>query len=173
MHLFNSAIATVHSCWKAIPSAPHLRYCAAHRLIAWQPHRVLDDRLLARIDTWLLATEDVSSPCNRFIDFSRLTNVSLPIGQPSNIVPKIAGQPDRTGPVKCALFCDKPIGFAIARLYQTLTRPSLVEVRAFRDRAAVAKWLDVPAHLLSRIDEPASPKLRRTAQLLHERHAAI
>lgn len=173
MHMVNSPIANLHACWKAVPHAPHLRYCPAHHLIAWQPHRVLDDRLLARIDTWLLATEDVLPPCNRFIDFSRLTNVSLPIGHASNIASATAAaKSSASAPVRCALFCDKPIGFAIARLYETLTTTSSIEVRAFRDRVAAAKWLEVPAHVLTLVDDPA-PHPWRATQRMHERHAAV
>ena len=172
MNMVNSAIASARSCWKAIPDAPHLRFCAEHRLIAWTPHRVLDDRLLARIDTWLLATEDISPPCNRFIDFSRLTNVSLPIGHAFNIASATAAKSSTSAPLRCALFCDKPIGFAIARLYETLTSTPLIKVRAFRDRVAAAKWLEVPAHVLTLDDEPA-PYPWRTTQRMHERHAAI
>src|SRR5207245_4199456 len=85
----------------------------------------------------------------RFIDFSRLTNVSLPIGHAFTVAPAPADKSAADGPVKCALFCDKPIGFAIARLYETLTTTSSIEARAFRDRAAAAKWLAVPAHILN------------------------
>jgi len=172
MHTLNSEVTTGHSCWKPLPNAPHLRYCAAHRLIAWQPHRVLDDRLLARIDSWLLATENVSPPCKRFIDFSRLTSVSLPIGHAFNVASATAERSSADAPVKCALFCDKPIGFAIGRLYETLTTTSSIEVRAFRDRVAAAKWLEVPVHVLTLVDEPA-PHPWRATQRMHEQHAAV
>jgi len=173
MHMVNSPIETLHACWKAVPDAPHLRYCAAHHLIAWRPHRVLDDRLLARIDTWLLATEDVSRPCNRFIDFSRLTNVSLPIGHAFNIASATAAAKSSAGaPVRCALFCDKPIGFAIARLYETLTTTASIEVRAFGARVAAAKGLAVPAHILNLWHESA-PHRWKTVRSIHERHFTI
>ncbi len=172
MHMFNLEVMRVHSSWKSLPDAPHLRYCAAHRLIAWQPHRLLDDRLLARIDSWLLATENVSPPCKRFIDFSRLTNVSLPIGHAFTVAPATADKSPADAPVKCAIFCDKPIGFAIARLYETLTTSSSIEARAFRDRVAAAKWLDVPAHILN-LGQESLPDRWKTAQPIHERHTTI
>ncbi len=172
MHMVNSPIETLHACWKAVPDAPHLRYCAAHHLIAWQPHRVLDDRLLTRIDAWHLATEEVSPPCKRFIDFSRLTNVSLPIGHAFTVAPATADKSAADAPVKCALFCDKPIGFAIARLYETLTTTSSIEPRAFRDRAAAAKWLAVPAHILN-LGHESAPHRWKTVRSIHQRHFTI
>jgi hypothetical protein len=172
MHTFGSKITTGHPRWKTLPDPPHLRYCAAHRLLAWQPHRVLDARLLARIDLWLLATENVSPPCKRFIDFSRLTSVALPIGHAFTVVPATVDKSGADAPIKCALFCDKPIGFAIARLYETLTTTSSIEVRAFRDRVAAARWLGVPTHVLNLADTSA-PNHWRAADRLHERYAAF
>lgn len=154
-----------------MPAAPHLRYCAAHRLIAWQPHRVLDDRLLNRIDHWLFVTENVSPPCKRFIDFSRLTNVSLPISRDFTVGTATPHERD-VAPVKCAFFCDKPIGFAIARLYETLMNSSSIEARAFRDRAAAARWLEVPPHVLN-LRQDASSYHRKGARFADERHVTV
>ena len=168
----NSDIADLHAAWKAMPGAPHLRYCAAHRLIAWQPHRVLDDRLLSRIDHWLFITENVSPPCKRFIDFSRLTNISLPISRAFTVVSGTAPKSSAVPPVKCAFFCDKSLGFAIARLYETLTNSSSIEARAFRDRAAAAKWLEVPAHVLN-LRQDASSYHGKRARFADERHVTV
>ena len=168
----NSDIADLHAAWKAMPGAPHLRYCAAHRLIAWQPHRVLDDRLLNRIDHWLFVTENVSSPRKRFIDFSRLINISLPIGRAFVVVSGTAHKSSAVPPVKCAFFCDKSLGFAIARLYETLTNSSLIEARAFRDRAAAARWLEVPAPVLN-LRQDASSYHGKRSRFADERHVTV
>ena len=168
----NSHVADLHVAWKAMPGAPYLSYCAAHRLIAWQPHRVLDDRLLSRIDHWLFITENVSPPCKRFIDFSRLTNISLPIGRAFTVVSGTAHKSSAVPPVKCAFFCDKSLGFAIARLYETLTNSSSIEARAFRDRAAAAKWLEVPAHVLN-LRQDASSYHGKRARFADERHVTV
>jgi hypothetical protein len=172
MTIANSKIADPKVSWKAVPAAPHLRYCAAHRLIAWQPHRVLDDRLLARIDAWLLVTEDISPPCKRFIDFSCLTNVSLPIGRAFAIAPAARDKSHAVPPVKCAFFCDKPLGFAIARLYETLTNNPSMEARAFRDRATAAKWLEVPAHILQ-LGQALTAFHSRRARLTNARYVPV
>jgi hypothetical protein len=168
----NSNIADSQAAWKSVPAAPHLRYCAAHRLIAWEPHRVLDDRLLNRIDHWLFVTKNVSPPCKRFIDFSRLTNISLPIGRAFAVVSATAHKSSAGPPVKCAFFCDKSLGFAIARLYETLTNSSSIEARAFRDRAAAARWLGVPAHVLN-LRQDASSYHGKRPRFADERHVTV
>ena len=58
--------------------------------------------------------------------------------------------------MKAALFCDEWVGFGIARLYESLMENTLIEARAFRDRAAAAEWLVVPVDILSLADDPAS-----------------
>jgi len=172
MIMANSHVADLHVGWKAMPGLPHLGYCAAHRLVAWQLHRVLDDRLLNRIDHWLFVTENVSSPRKRFIDFSRLTNISLPIGRAFAVVSGTAHKSSAVPPVKCAFFCDKSLGFAIARLYETLTNSSLIEARAFRDRAAAARWLEVPAPVLN-LRQDASSYHGKRSRFANERHVTV
>jgi hypothetical protein len=150
---------TVHSrpLSKTVPGPSHLRYYPAHRVVAWQPHGVLDDRLLDEIAAWLLVIEKVSLPFKRFIDFSRLNRVSLQIGHVFSVARERVEKYRGVTPIRCALFCDKLVGFGIARLYETLTANSLIEARAFRDRPAAAEWLSVPAQILSLKDEPSPP----------------
>ena len=51
-------------------------------------------------------------------------------------------------PVKSALFSEDWVGFGIARLYESLMKETLIEARAFRDRAKAAAWLGVPSEIL-------------------------
>lgn len=146
------------SFWRIVPGAPHLRYDPAHRLIAWQPRRVLDDRLMRRIANWVLSAHTLSLPFNRFVDLSRLTEISIHLrsgflGQGDL---ELDGQTNTR--IKCALYCDKAVGFAIARFYETFAKNSFIEVRAFCERAAAAEWLKVPASILH-LREEARPHL--------------
>jgi hypothetical protein len=50
---------------KIVPGPAHLRHYPAHHLVAWQPHRVLDDRLLDEIAEWLCIIEKAAVPFNR------------------------------------------------------------------------------------------------------------
>ena len=142
---------------KTVLGPAHLRYYAAHRVVAWQPHGVLDDRLLDEIVAWLLIIEKVALPFKRFIDFSRLNRISVKTGHVFTIAQERAKKYRGVTPIRCALYCDRLVGFGIAHLYETLMANSPVEARAFRNRAAAAEWLGVPAEILSLKDEPAPP----------------
>jgi len=142
---------------QTVPGQPYLRYYPAHRLIAWQPQGVLDDNLLDGMLNWLLAVEKVSLPFKRYVDLSRLTQISLQIGHFFSIArARIEARVGLT-PVRVALFCDKTVGFGIAHLYESLVEGTPIEARAFRDRAAAAEWLEVPVEVLELTDQPAPP----------------
>ena len=51
-------------------------------------------------------------------------------------------------PVKTALFADNPMSFGVAYLYELLMSDAMIEVRAFKERTAVAAWLEVPLRTL-------------------------
>lgn len=146
------------SFWRIFPGAPHLRYDPTHRLIAWQPHRILDDRLMRRIANWIFSAHMLSLPFDRFVDLSRLTDISIHLRHRFGVRSESSLNDSASIPIKCALYCDKPVGFAIARFYETVAKNSLVEVRAFCERAAAAEWLKVPASIL-RLREEIRPHL--------------
>jgi hypothetical protein len=55
------------------------------------------------------------------------------------------------------LFSDDWVGFGVALLYESLMKETLIDARAFRDRANAAVWLGVPAEILKLEDKPGSP----------------
>jgi hypothetical protein len=61
-------------------------------------------------------------------------------------------------PVKSALFSEDWVGFGIAQLYERLMQETLIEARAFRDRAKAAVWLGAPAEILKLEDKPEPPR---------------
>jgi hypothetical protein len=130
---------------------PHARYHPAWELITWHPQGVLDDALLDRIAAFIEIQEQVvtAPPFNRFADLSGLTDIRVRIGHVFEVAER--RRQDRFGmkPVKSAFYCDKIVGFGIARMYEALMEGSSVEVRAFRERAAAAEWLEVPGEVLS------------------------
>ena len=141
-----------------IPEPAHLWQYPAHDLLAWQPQGVLDDRLLDEIGEWLCAIEERSPPSKRFIDLSRLTMVAVRTSHVFKFARKRAEQFAGVTPVKSALFSQDWVGFGIARMYESLMRGTRIDVRAFRDRATAAIWLDVPAEILKLEDKPAPPR---------------
>jgi hypothetical protein len=132
-----------------MPGPAHLRHYAGHRVVAWQPHGVLDDRLADEIVEWVSVVEKNSPPFDRFVDFSCLAKISLSIGHVFTIARERAWKYGGTEAVKSAFFCEELVGFGMARLFETLMEESPIKVRAFRDRAAAVKWLGVPAEILN------------------------
>ena len=133
---------------RIIPGPTDLRQYPAHNLVAWQPQGVLDDQLLDEIGEWLCHIEKVLVPFKRFVDFSRLASVAVRTNHVFAFARKRAEQFAGVTPVKSALFSDDWVGFGIARLYESLMKETLIDARAFRDRATAAVWLGVPAEIL-------------------------
>ena len=94
---------------------------------------------------------------NRFVDLSRLTQVALRTSHVFKFARKRAEQFPGVTPVKSALFSEDWIGFGIACMYEGLMKGTLIDARAFRDRAKAAVWLGVPAEILKLEDKPAPP----------------
>ena len=141
-----------------IPEPAHLWQYPTYDLIAWQPQGVLDDRLLDEIGEWLCAIEETSPPSKRFIDLSRLTMVAVRTSHVFKFARKRAERFAGVTPVKSALFSEDWVGFGIARLYESLMKETLIEARAFRDRAKAAAWLSVPSHILKLEEKPEPPR---------------
>jgi len=141
-----------------IPEPAHLWQYPTYDLIAWQPQGVLDDRLLDNIGEWLCAIEETSPPSKRFIDLSRLTMVAVRTSHVFKFARKRAERFAGVTPVKSALFSEDWVGFGIARLYENLMSETLIEARAFRDRAKAAAWLSVPSGILKLEAKPEPPR---------------
>jgi hypothetical protein len=142
---------------RIIPGPADLRQYPAHNLVAWQPQGVLDDQLLDEIAEWLCHIEKASAPFNRFVDFSRLTEVAVRTRHVFKFARKRAEQYAGVTPVKSALFSEDWVGFGIALLYESLMKETPIEAQAFRDRAKAAVWLGVPAEILKLEDKPGPP----------------
>jgi len=142
---------------RIIPGPAHLRQYPAHNLVAWQPQGVLGDQLLDEIAEWLCHIEKASAPFNRFVDFSRLTEVAVRTRHVFEFARKRAEQFAGATPVKSALFSEDWVGFGIALLYESLMKETPIDARAFRDRATAAVWLGVPTEILKLEDKPAPP----------------
>ena len=141
---------------KILPGPADLRHYPAHGLVAWQPKGVLDDQLLDQIAEWIVAIERASNPFNRFVDFSRLTSISIRTRHVFEFARKRAEQFSGLTPVRTALFSEDWVGFGIARLYESLMADTPVHARAFRERKRAAEWVDVPVEILNLDDTPAA-----------------
>jgi len=139
---------------KLLPGLPFVRLYVDYGLVAWRPEGVLDDRLLDQATEWLVDIEREAPSFKRFMDFSRLTEIAVRSSHIFEIARKRAEDYRANEPVRAALFCDEWIGFGIARFYESLMERTLIQAKAFRDRAEAAKWLEVPLAVIELKDEP-------------------
>ena len=85
------------------------------------------------------------APFDRYADLSGLTHIRIGI---DHIIHTARRRRKVKQPVKMALFADNPMSFGVAHSYELLMYDAMIEVRAFRERAAAATWLEVPLKLL-------------------------
>jgi hypothetical protein len=142
---------------RIMPGPADLRHYPTHNLVAWQPQGILNDRLLDEIGEWVCHIERVLLPFNRFVDLSRLTEVSVRTKHVFAFARKRAEQYAGVSPVKSALFGENWVAFGVAQLYESLMKETPIDARAFHDRAKAAAWLGVPAEILKLEDKPRPP----------------
>ena len=108
-----------------------------------------------QIAEWLVDIEQEHLPFKRFVDFSRLTAVAVRTDHVFEFARKRAEQFTGVEAVRTVLFANDWVGRAIARLYESLMENTLIEARAFFDRAKAAEWLAIPVAVLTLKDRPA------------------
>jgi hypothetical protein len=141
---------------RVLPGPGDLRHYPAHNLIAWRPEGVLDDPLLDQIGEWLCTIERTSPPFDRYVDLSRLKEVAVRSNHVFDFARKRAEQLQGAQPMRSAIYSEDWVGFGIARMYESLMEGTSIDVRAFRDRAKAAIWLNLPADVLKLEDSPTS-----------------
>lgn len=118
------------------------------RLLAWFPQGVLDDDAADQVVDFLEEEESITGPgFHRFTDMTGFTRVQIALDHVVRLARRrraYAGPP-----VKSAFYAVRLISLSIARMYDELLEGSSIQVCIFRDRAAAADWLGVPADLLN------------------------
>jgi hypothetical protein len=128
----------------------HLAFRKELSLMLWKPKGILDETIVNEIIAFVETAERRSSkPFNRFMDLSALDMIDLnfkfvfhvALGRRLSAMAKPA--------VKSAFYVTSPATAHYAKLHSMLTDFSPLDVSLFTDRAAAAKWLDVPADVLT------------------------
>jgi hypothetical protein len=129
-----------------LKTVPHTRYHSESNLMTWHPRGVFDDALADEIIGVIQSEEyHEEAPFHRYTDFGGLTEIRLKIGHVFQIAQQ---RREAIEPVKSAFFAETTVGFGIARMYESLMEGAMIQVRAFRKRAAAAEWLGVPVEVL-------------------------
>ena len=117
--------------------------------------------MLDEIADWLVDIEKASLPFRhfkRFVDLTQLTIVAVRTDHVFEFARKRAQQLTGGEPLRTALFAANWVAFGVASMYQSMVEDTLIEARAFRDLADVAKWLAIPVDVLTLKDWPAPPE---------------
>ena len=85
------------------------------------------------------------APFDRYADLSGLTHIRIGI---DHIIHSARRRRTVKQPVKSALFAENPMSFGVAHSYELLMHDAMIEVCAFKQRAAAAQWLEVPLKTL-------------------------
>ena len=118
-------------------------------LLLWKPRGILNPEIVNEIVDFIEAVEERNKHAiNRFADLSILDEVDLnfrfvfdvALGRRLSVMSK----PD----MKAAFYVTSPSTKHYAKLHALLTDYSPLDVTLFTDRAAAAKWLDVPLEAL-------------------------
>src|SRR5208282_5385636 len=128
---------------------------AGHRLVTWHPRGILDDSLVDEIAYFTQTLEQLSeAPFELYTDLSGLSEIHLAVGHIFTIAEEPRLDTADMPPVKSAFFCDKFVGFGLARMYEALMEGSAIDARAFRGRGAAAAFLGVQLHVLDDANDP-------------------
>ena len=126
---------------------PRTWYHPRRRLLTWYPRGVLNEAFADQVIEFIEMEERIQeAPFDRYADLSALTHIRLGI---DHIINTARRRRAVKQPVKAALFADNPISFSVAHSYELLMSDAMIEVRAFKQRAAAATWLEVPLKVLN------------------------
>gem|GEM_PF-1752469 len=127
-------------------SFPRTWYYPRWKLLTWFPRGVLNEVFADQMVAFIEMEESIQeAPFDRYTDLSGLTQVRIGI---DHIIHTARRRRKVRQPVKMALFADNPISFGVAHSYELLMYDAMIEVRAFKQRAAAARWLEVPLKTL-------------------------
>jgi len=125
---------------------PQTWYHPRWRLLTWFPRGVLNEAFADQVIEFIEMEERIQEePFDRYADLGGLTHIRLGI---DHIIHTARRRCMVRQPVKAALFADNPMSFGVAHSYELLMYDAMIEVRAFKERAPAATWLEVPMNAL-------------------------
>src|SRR5262245_24974483 len=128
---------------------PDVQFYEDVRLMVWKPHGVLNQAALNQIKALIENLESASAePFNRFTDTQALDAIDLNFRYVFDF--SLFRRLSYSGglPVKSAILVTSLTLAHYSKLYELLTRHSLIKVRIFEDREAAAQSLGVRVELL-------------------------
>jgi hypothetical protein len=125
---------------------PRTWYHPRWRLLTWFPRGVLNEAFADQVIEFIEMEERIQeAPFDRYTDLSGLSHIRIGI---DHIIHTARRRRKVKQPVKMGLFADNPMSFGVAHSYELLMYDAMIEVRAFKERAAAARRLEVPLKTL-------------------------
>lgn len=130
---------------------PDIVFHPSARLLVYRPRGILSEHRINEIVAFLEKEEDAAeAPFNRFTDLSKLEALDLDVNAMIRIslYRRLAYGNHR--PVKSAFYVTSPDAARLIKVHVLLTDHSPIKARMFGEMESAAKWLEVPAELLTR-----------------------
>ena len=125
---------------------PRTWYHPRWHLLTWYPRGVLNEAFADQVIEFIEMEERIQeAPFDRYADLSGLTHIRIGI---DHVIHTARRRRRVKQPAKSALFADNPMSFSVAHSYELLMSDAMIEVRAFKECAAAAQWLEVPLKTL-------------------------
>ena len=119
------------------------------RLLVWRPRRIVNEAEVQTIVEMLdKMEEECAHPFNRYTDLSRIDAIDLRFEFVFRISLHRRMVYAKFPPVKSAFYITSEASERIVRAHAMLTDHSPLQVKMFREVAAAAQWLGVPAEEL-------------------------
>jgi hypothetical protein len=129
---------------------PDMEFHQDVRLLIYRPRGLIDEAVVNKIIDVIEEIEAATQePFNRFSDASEAHEVELNFKYVIQVSLHRRQAHVGRAPVKSAILATDSTIVHYARLLVMLTEGSSIKVRVFQDRGEAAKWLGVPAELLT------------------------
>jgi len=117
-------------------------YLPEHRLVCWRGGGTFDAQVARRLLVRIVELEAVLPPFDRLLDLREVTDIRLGFTDLEAIVARRRGYRGR--PVTAALVVHGPLGFGMARMYQSLMAGGAIDVRVHEELLPALARLGVP-----------------------------
>ena len=129
---------------------PDVEFHEDVRLFIWRPHGLVNQAVVNKIITVLGELEfSLKDPFNRFSDTVGADAVDLNFEYVIRVSLYRRQAYAKHPPIKSAILATDATLVHYGKVHALLTQGSPINVRVFRDREEVSKWLGVPSELLA------------------------
>ena len=121
----------------------------SHALLICRPIGELNSELARDLTEGMEAREAAAKDSfDRFVDVTKLRGISLSLSDVRQVAKRRREFNPSQGKVKAAIFAERPLAIATARLYEMVLQSDRIQVRVFSKLEDAAVWLEIDADKL-------------------------